>query len=66
MIWSVDVTLMILGSGLLVVAGILAYLAASYEPDWTPLTAAQPQAFRIVKPLALTGVVVLGLGALGY
>lgn len=57
---------MVVGSCLLLVAAILRYLAASYQPDLTPLPSSQPQAFRIVKPLAVIAVVLLGLGALGY
>ena len=61
-----DVPLLIFASCVLVLAGALAYVGMSYQPEPAPLAPAEPMAFRIVvKSLAGAGVLLLGLGALG-
>ncbi len=57
---------MLIGSFVVLAAGILAYLSASYRPDWTPLMLSQARPFGFVKPMAVTGAVLVALGAMGY
>lgn len=62
-----DVPLLILASTLLLLAAVLAYVGMSYQPELAPLTRAEPQAFRIVvRSLTGAGVLLLGLGTLGF
>jgi hypothetical protein len=62
----VDASLVVLGSCLLLFAGLVAGVGRTYRPEWAQLPPEQPPAFRVAaKSVGGTGVLLIGGGALG-
>lgn len=59
--------LLILASTLLFLAGILAFVSLSYQPELAPLTNSEPKALSVAtKSVAGAGILLLGLSAMGF
>lgn len=61
-----DVPLLAFGFSVVLVAAVLAFVAASYQPESMLLITEQPREFGVVvKSLVVVGALIVGLGALG-